>query len=218
LDKASTPVLKPAKKRVAQRKSTAAKPAEIVESPPANSGNKVDATTSQAMPEDEPSPLAAKSAAVASKPTSAASGLQSKAATKKRAAPTRPSSATKRPKMVDQTTQTQTLSGRDHTSALPSFRSEEVPAAIVARLPPTPASTLSGPPESYLQAVDTFVTRYKARPPPQELWERPGWAEADVEQRQLLLNNFICENLENKDFLRLCEDTAVAWRRIGLGM
>jgi hypothetical protein len=39
-----------------------------------------------------------------------------------------------------------------------------------------------------------------------------------VEQRHLLLNNFICENLENKDFLQLCEDTANAWRRIGLGI
>jgi hypothetical protein len=34
----------------------------------------------------------------------------------------------------------------------------------------------------------------------------------------LIVNDFICANLENTDFLRLCEDTEKAWRRIGLGM
>jgi hypothetical protein len=220
--KPPTPVPKPTKKRVAQRKPPVVKISEIARSPPLEKGGNADAAASQTMPQDEPSPLAAKSAAATPRPASASSALQSKAAPKKRAAPARPTSASKRPKMVDQATQTQTLSGRDHTSALLSFRNEEPPPPIAA---PTPCSTPAPPPqapppppESYLDAVDAFVTKHKARPPLQELWERPGYAEADVEQRHLLLNNFICENLENKDFLQLCEDTANAWRRIGLGI
>lgn len=218
-EKESSAVAKTRKKRIAQRKSTIVKALEIAESPSPEKRSSVDGTPSQAAPEDEPSPLATKSAAVASGPTSAAPGLQSKAsAPKKRAAPARSSSAAKRPKMVDQSTQTQTLSGRNHTTALQSFRNEEIPAPVIAPPPPTPTPTPAAPTESYLDAVDTFVTRHKARPSPQELWERPGWAEADVEQRQHLLNNFICENLENQEFLQLCEDMAVAWRRIGLGV
>lgn len=226
-DQGSTPVVKPAKKRVAQRKSTAVKQPEIAESPPPDQGqgNKANATTSsQASPQDEPSPLAAKSFAAASRPTSAASGLQSKtAAPKKRAAPARPSSATKRAKMVDQSTQTEklSLSYPDHPTALQPLGKEEATAPIATHQPATPASAPAAPaatPESYLDAIDTFVTEHKNRRPPQELWERPGWAETDVEQRQLLLNDFICENLENNDFLKLCEEMAASWRRIGLGM
>jgi hypothetical protein len=219
-DTDSTPVVKATKKRVAQRKSTTVKPPEIAESPPPAQPSKVDAATSQASPQDEPSPLAAKSIATASRPTSAASALQSKtAAPKKRAAPARPPSAAKRPRMVNQCTQTEMISDRDLAIALQTLRKESASAPIFAQLTPTsvPApATL--PPESYLDAIDNFVTKHKVRPAPKELWEQPGWAEADEEQRQMLLNDFICDNLENKDFLQLCEDAAVAWRRIGLGI
>ena len=213
-----TPVTKATKKRVAQRKSTIVKPPEIVESLPPGQPNRVDAATSHASPQDEPSPLAAKSIAAASRPTSAASALQSKAAApKKRAPPARSSSAAKRPRMIDQCTQTEMISDRDLANALHTIRKESASAPIVAQLTPTsvPAPAIL-PPESYLDAIDAFVTEHKARPAPKELWEQPGWAEADEEERQMLLNDFICENLENKDFLQLCEDTAVAWRRIGL--
>ena len=221
--KTPIPVAKPIKKRVAQRKPAVAEVPEIAESPSPQRGSNINAPASQ--PSEEPSPLAAKSAAAASRPSSAASTLQSKVAPKKRAAPGRPASATKRPKMIDQATQTQTLSGRDHTSALQSFRNEEPPTPAIdapsSRSTPAPPPFPAPPPlppVSYLDAVDAFVTKNKARPAPQELWERPGYAEADVEERHLLLNTFICENLGNKDFIQLCEDTANAWRRIGLGM
>lgn len=216
----SASAVKPAKKRVAQRKSTAAKQPEIAESPPPDQGhgNRVDATTSpRAATQDEPSPLASKSVVAASRPTSAASGLQSKtSAPKKRAAPARPSSTAKRPKMVDQSTQTEKLSGLNNTTASESLRNE-APAPSAGSQSATPALTPAAPPESYLDAVDAFVTKHKDRRQPQEIWERPGWAEADDEQRHQILNDFICENLENKDFLKLCEDMAVSWRRIGLG-
>lgn len=215
----STPVPKPAKKRVAQRKSTAAKPPEeklLAEPPPVNKTAKEPETDrATGAQEDEPSPLAAKSAAA--RPPSAASGLQSKAApTKKRgaaAAPVRPSSSSKRPKMVDQGTQTQKLLGHDHTITMKPIPSNEVSVPItVEETSPAP------PPHNYLDELDAFITRHKARPAPKELWEAPRYAEADEEQRQLILNDFICENLENEDFLQLCEDTEKAWRRIGLGM
>jgi hypothetical protein len=214
-DLASTPIPKTAKKRVAQRKSTITKAPDeelpAVEAPMME-GSKDGATDGATNgQEDEPSPLAAKSAAV--RPSSASSGLQSKAiATKKRtAAAPCPSSAAKKQKMVDQSTQTQTLSGRDHTTALKLL-------PINATLPQIVADVSPNPPDSYLDTIDAFIIKHKARPAPREIWEVPRYAEVDEEQRQLIVNDFICANLENTDFLRLCEDTEKAWRRIGLGM
>ena len=66
--------------------------------------------------------------------------------------------------------------------------------------------------------LDTFITKHKSRSAPKELWETAGYADADEEQRLIILNDFICENLENRDFLQLCQDTEKAWRRVGLGM
>jgi hypothetical protein len=204
----STPAPKPAKKRAAPRKPPAKKtPEEKLppeKRPEATATAESDADGVAGAQEDEVSPLAAKSNAAR---PSTASGLQSKAATtKKRPAPARPSSSAKKPKMVDQGTQTQTLSGRDHTTALEPV-SDNAPLA-----PPAP------PPQSYLDMLDAFVTTHRSRPAPRELWERPGYAEAGDEQRQAMLSDFICENLENADFLKLCEDTEKSWQRIGLGM
>jgi hypothetical protein len=120
--------------------------------------------------------------------------------------------------MVDQSTQTDPFSGRDDTATPQMPRSEEKTVLHHQSPTPTPTPAPKQLPDSYLDAIDAFVTKHKARPLPQEIWERPGWAEADVEQRQMLLDNFICENLENIDFLKLCEDMTVSWRRIGLGM
>ena len=223
-EKAPTPTNKPTKRRVAQRKSSnvTSQLDEIAlrEEPPPESLEKQPIFFEQpAEPEDEPSPLAAKSAAVAPRPASAMAGLQSKATTTKKraAAPIRPTSAAKRPKMVDQSTQTQTLSGRDHTIARKATPANDVSADVPTNVPALVADTPS-PPESYLDAVDKFVAKHKARPAPKELWQAPGYAEANEEQRLLLLNDFICDNLENADFLQLCQDTEKTWRRIGLGM
>jgi len=120
--------------------------------------------------------------------------------------------------MVDQATQTQTLSGRDHTTAQRAAPPNDVPMPIDRPAPVADTAAAASPPESYLDAVDKFVSKHKVRPAPKELWQAPGYAEADEEQRQLFLNNFICDNLENADFLQLVQDTEKAWRRIGLGM
>lgn len=204
----STLAPKPAKKRAAPRKPHVKKKLEETvppkKGPEMNTVAEFDTDKVASVQEDEVSPLAAKSNAA--RPSTAA-GLQSKAATtKKRSAPARPSSSAKKSKMVDQGTQTQMQSGRDHITALEPG-SNNVPQA-----PPAP------PPQNYLDMLDTFITTHKSRPPPQELWERPGYTEADDEQRQAMLTDFICENLENADFLKLCEDTEKSWRRIGLGM
>lgn len=209
IEKASTPIPKPTKKRVAQRKAPSNKPAQeapiIEESLPSAVEDRPSSVIATA--EDEPSPLAAKSAA-AVRPASAASGLQSKAtAIKKRpaaSAPVRPSSVAKRLKMVDQSTQTQPLSVSNINVAANSTAREQV----------SPGS----PPENYLKMLDNFVTKHRARPAPKELWEAPAYAESDEEARQILLNEFICDNLDNADFLQLCQDAERSWRRIGLGM
>lgn len=209
----TTPVIKPVKKRVAQRKPAAIKASEIAESPPPKERDT--ASISKALPEDESSPLAAKSQAASPRPASAATGLQTKAAAapKKRPAPAREISATKRPKMTDQSTQTDVALGSDCATTLPSWLDANPASAARSGL-----NSSSTPPQEYLNAIDTFVTKHKARPAPKELWQNPGWAQADEEQRQTLLNNFICENLQNKDFVKLCGDTAVAWKRIGFGI
>jgi len=210
-----TPTSKPAKKRVAQRKVPVAKVVEneiLDEEPPVLINKGALKAGKIGAQEDEISPLAAKSAA-ANRTTSALSGLQSKAiVTKKRAAP-RPSSTAKRPKMVDQGTQTQTVSGRNHTVAQRPGSSNDALTfeTPVAHLP-------VALPANYLDVVDAFVTHHRDRPSPKELWETPGYSAADDDERKALLNDFICENLENADFLQLCKDTETAWRRAGLGM
>jgi len=223
-EKASMPTNMSMKKRVAQRK-----PANVIS--PLDENAPDEASLSENMrkqpivfeepaePEDEPSPLAVKSVAVAPRPASAMAGLQSKATTikKRAAAPIRPTSAAKRPKMVDQSTQTKTLSGRDHTTARKATPANDVSTNLPTDVPALVADTPS-PPESYLDVVDKFVAKHKARSAPKELWQTPGYAEAGEEQRLLLLNDFICDNLENADFLQLCQDTEKAWRRIGLGL
>lgn len=114
--------------------------------------------------------------------------------------------------MVDQCTQTQTLSGRDHTTALVMISNNESSASITTAEPPPPS------PQSYLDLLDTFMRRHRSGPVPKELGEGPGYVDGSEDQRQAILNDFICENLENPEFLQLCEDTEKAWRRIGLGM
>ncbi|KAH7346337.1 hypothetical protein BKA65DRAFT_537026 [Rhexocercosporidium sp. MPI-PUGE-AT-0058] len=207
-------------KGVAQRKASASKAPPESASVAVSPLKPLSRETTIAPPtlhEDAPSPLAAKSAA-ASRPASAASGLISKTASsaKKRiAAPIRPPSSTKRPKMVDQSTQTQTLSGRDHTVKERMHATTSVPEVDPPNISTVPPPV---PPQSYLDELDAFVANHRARPAPRELWQVPGYAEADADRRHMMLNDFICQNLENPDFLRLCADTENAWRRLGLGM
>ncbi len=163
--------------------------------------------------EEESSPLAAKTAGV-SRP-STAPGLQSKmmtTATRKRGRETGSNTlpVSKQARlMVDKATQTQTGSGRDHTA----------PPKLISGIGLSPSSTTNHsiqPPKGFMNQIEDFVSRHKHRPQPEELWQRPGYSEASPEERQAIINDFICENLDNEEFLKLCEDTGNAWRRIGL--
>lgn len=199
-------------KRVAQRKA----PVKKMTGEGCNNESVVEKATANgvSVTQEHSSPLAAKSAA-ATRPVSA-TGLQLKtAATKKRATPlasSRPSSVNKRPKMVDQGTQTQTISGRDHTISNQTIPCSETPTNISTQV------AVAGPPDTYLDTLDSFITKHSGRPAPIELWAMPGYAETDIETRQALINDFICQNLDDPDFLQLCQDTEFAWRRMGLGV
>lgn len=218
---------KPApKKRIAQRKPPVSKAAIPIsgERTGTNAPIEVEHTASNnAIIQDETSPLAAKSAAAAlTRPSSAPLGLPSKAAApvKKRTATPRPPPVNKRPKMVNQSTQTTPNMEREvHWAAKQVLSNHDVPElaqntlspAATAAIPPTP-------PESYVKAVDDFITKYKDRPAPAkpvEIWETAGYDEMDEEKRLDLINEFLCKNLENPQFIKLCEDMEHSWRRIG---
>jgi hypothetical protein len=216
----TTPVLNQTGKRVAQRQNNelplatqAAMPESLAQEPP-----EIEERTmrQQIMSEreEEPSPLAAKSAAVTRPST--APGLRSKATDtviRKRPSEMEPEfiPASKQARgMADRATQTQTLSGRDHT----------VPLTLATDIQRSQSTAITDgiqqPPETFMNDIEAFISRYKHRPPPKEIWQRPGYSGASAEERQAIINDFICENLENEDFLKLCEDVGDVWRRVGL--
>lgn len=191
-------------KRVAQRKGPVQPAADkplISSAASALDGGSLVSEPFPTSSQGEVSPLATKSAA--KRPQSAAAVLQTKAtSTKKRAGPSRPASAAKRPKMVDQSTQTE-----------PRFNeAAQTPENTI------PPGSLVTPPEEYLEAIDNFVINHRARPPPTEIYNTPEYQKASPEEREIMVNNFICENLQNPNFVELCKDASNSWRRIGLGM
>jgi hypothetical protein len=105
---------------------------------------------------------------------------------------------------VDKATQTQTLSGRNHTAGMERLHSNVI------------GDAMQHPLDTFMSDTESFVSRHKHRPPPQEIWQRPGYSEASTDERQAIINDFVCENLDNEDFIKLCEDTGEVWRRIGL--
>lgn len=222
---ATTPNPAP-KKRVAQRKPPAPKAATIKpeEQIVTHAPVEVEPTASKnPITQDEVSPLAAKSAAAAlARPSSAPLGLPSKvtAPAKKRPATPRPSSTSKRPKMIDQSTQT-TLGMEKVDHLVANQVRSNLDVSELALKPPSPVSAADDPPpppESFLKAVDNFVTKYRDRPVPTkpvEIWEAPGYDDMDEGKRLDLINDFLCNNLENPQFIKLCEDMEHSWRRIG---
>lgn len=168
--------------------------------------------------EEEPSPLAGRTAASAH--TSMTHDLVSKQMTAGSSKPKRSIDAVEDlvqnerrvKKMSDKATQTQTLSGRDHTSGYKAPATRAEPTAN------NDAARTRSPPQDFLGYIDSFVTKHKSRPPPVELWERSDYVGTSSEERQAVINDFIIENLENENFLKLCEDVGEVWRRIGLDM
>ncbi|KAI6715186.1 hypothetical protein PZA11_006018 [Diplocarpon coronariae] len=210
-------------KRVAQRKGPTTKPtasSSLIASPTIK---RVTCETIIAPPqtrEGDSSPLAAKSAAAAaatSRPDSVASGMVSKAqapSNKRVTTPILPPSSNKRLKMTSKATQTENL-----ISSCRNITGQDSAAHLdkVGELVPDVAAAAS-PPDTYLNDLDSYVAKYKERPASKEIWQTPDYADADAEHRKMVLDEFICENLESADFLQLCVDMETAWRKIGLGI
>ncbi|RDW85567.1 hypothetical protein BP5796_03892 [Coleophoma crateriformis] len=165
---------------------------------------------------DSVSPLAGKSA-TASNPQLPASGLQTKSTRIKKRSPESAAilstANVKRSKHVDKCTQTQTLSGRDHTSGVPIEKFFSYTDAGSSNRP-----LAVSPLPKLFDGIDNFITRYKTRPAPKDFSTTPRYSELDKDLRHDMLNDFICENLENENFLALCEDTEQAWRKLGLDL
>ncbi|KAF7861860.1 hypothetical protein EAF04_007742 [Stromatinia cepivora] len=131
------------------------------------------------------------------------SKLQAKEITaKERLVPT-PLNKPTTPKMVDRSTQTQTLSGRDHTAALKPAQS-----ASVVEAP-------SNLPTAFVlqEDLDLFISKYASR---SRINLPPHYNDVPADERHKMLNDFIIKNLQNEDFLKMARDMDVSWRRIGL--
>jgi hypothetical protein len=210
----TTPKFSP-KKRAVQRKASTIQPTS-----PVSQIDKIATVDNELVmnhvprTEDEVSTLTPKNSIPLARSSSALPAVVSKAAPpKKRNITPRPSLVNKRPKMVDQSTQTQ-LSPTSHNQSARIVTSNIEVNNATEGIP-----LLMPPPESYLNIVDEFVTKYKDRPAPgksSELWETPGYDEMGEEQRLDMINDYLCRNLENPQFLKLCEDVEHSWRRIGL--
>jgi len=211
----TTTTPKPApKKRVAQRKPKAMVSVDQMTSN-THAKDEINADMNTTAP-NEVSPLAVRSAVVLPRPFSAPMGLASKAAAppRKRAPAPRVSSVSKRAKMIDQSTQTS-----------PSIENDGKPADMVSKIIEAipglehNASSSALPPDDYMDIVDQFVVKHKERAGPSkplEIWRTPGYDDMDEEQRMDMINDYLCKNLENPQFIKLCEDVEHSWRRIGL--
>ncbi len=135
---------------------------------------------------------------------------------RKRPAPRAPlTRSPKKVKMVDQSTQTQTASGRDHTSALAPTQNQNLQP--LSQLAPSGTSQIkSCIVEEMSHQLDDFIARCAPRPAPRELWGTPKYDDANDEERQKMLVDFIHDNLENEDFILMVEDLENSWLRIGL--
>lgn len=184
--------------------------------------------------QEEPSPLASKSAAIVRPST--APGLKSKAmASRKRPNEEAPKWAlAKRVKMIDSSTQTQTLSGRDHTAAI-SRTSTIVPEPVLpapvtvpapnpaapvpvpAPTPPPPeiVSEAKGPIEGFLDELGRFVPKDSGKIKPVELYEVSLWDKATEGERQSMTESWICEQIDDPAFIEMCKHVDEVWKKIG---
>lgn len=156
--------------------------------------------------EEQVSPLATKSAIIP-RPASASSVLESKAYNQRK----RPTSAQllntiKRAKLPDcgelpiSTAAVSTATSRD--------------AEISNNTPQL--SELSVPPHEYFALLEDSLrgmTKYSA---PREVVSTLEYHNATQEERDMLLSNFICQNLQDSKFIQLGTDMERCWRRIGL--
>lgn len=61
------------------------------------------------------------------------------------------------------------------------------------------------------------ISRYPTQPPPNANYTLAAYAAQSDEDRLAAVDTFLCQNLMDDDFLKLCEDVERSWRRVGLG-
>ncbi|KAA8565696.1 hypothetical protein EYC84_009541 [Monilinia fructicola] len=110
-------------------------------------------------------------------------------------------------KMTDRSTQTQTISGRDHTAS-------SKPTQSASALQPSSKTSIAFETAPVLQKdMDLVSPRYSSR---SNISLPPNYSDVSDEVRFKMLNDFIIANLDNEDFLKLAEDMDASWRRLGL--
>ncbi|KAL8704507.1 MAG: hypothetical protein Q9201_002316 [Fulgogasparrea decipioides] len=81
-------------------------------------------------------------------------------------------------------------------------------------------------PEEYMDRLDHWVKKYQELPAPKPVAQPTLSADKDQlaayaaqseEERLKVLDNMICEYLDDENFVKLVEDVDKTWRRIGLG-
>lgn len=135
--------------------------------------------------------------------------------------------------MVDSSTQTQTGSGRSHT-ALPRSATAtqplppvevEAPAAAVRLTPAAAPATLvqqptrqptAGQVDGIGKVMENFFERMARPRRPLEIYELPGWDEADETVRHAMVENWMIEQLQNPKFIELCRTMENVWQRTGI--
>ncbi|KFY30842.1 hypothetical protein V493_01611 [Pseudogymnoascus sp. VKM F-4281 (FW-2241)] len=229
------------KRVAAQRTNTppTSRLSSVLEVPDSDETRSTNALRTSVVRQEEPSPLASKSAAIPRPST--APILNSKAiSSRKRSNEAAPEWAlAKRVKMISSSTQTQTLSGRDHTAALsrastitaepvlpatvavpapcPSIQGPSVPVPVPAPAAPAPnvVSEVKGLPEGFTDELGRFVSSCSNKRKPAELWEVSGWDRATEGERHSMTEAWICEQIEGPLFQELCKHIDNVWKEIG---
>ncbi|TGO19724.1 hypothetical protein BPAE_0336g00040 [Botrytis paeoniae] len=200
----TTPAKKPAKRLVASRKGTTHLPEVNGLSSKAFSSKVSSASDTLDIPmQTEESPLLeARSIATPIASDTTPSKLQAEGIKdRQQSVPTLKTPMTLT--MVDRSTQTQTLSGRDHTAALKP--ASNIPVIDLQSTRPI-SSVLRND-------LDLVVSRHSSG---SRVNLPPNYNDLPDDKRHKILNDFIIKNLENDDFLKLAEDMDISWRRIGL--
>ncbi|TEY86466.1 hypothetical protein BOTCAL_0008g00410 [Botryotinia calthae] len=198
------PTTKPTKRRVASRKGTAHLPEVNGPSSKVCPSKESSASDTLDVPiQTEKLPLLEVMSIVT---PIISDSLPSKLQTERNLARQQPLPVLKTPmtlRMVDRSTQTQILSGRDHTAALkPALN------ASVVDLQSTLPTALA-----LKEDFDLIVSRYSSG---SRVNLTPNYNDVPDDERHKMLNDFVIKNLENNDFLKLVEDMEASWRRIGL--
>ncbi|OBT77426.1 hypothetical protein VF21_04245 [Pseudogymnoascus sp. 05NY08] len=224
-------------KRVAVRRTNTpptSKLPTVLEVPDSDEKTRPTNSLQNSVWQEEPSPLASKSAAI--KRPSTAPGLKSKAinSRKRPNEEARKWALAKRVKMVDSSTQTQTLSGRDHTAAMSrastlppepvlpppvTVPAPDPPAPVPVPAPAAPPSVVvpeaKGPIEGFMDELGRFIPKSSGKIRPAELYEVSFWDKATEGERNSMTESWICEKIEDPVFIEWCRHVDEVWEKIG---